>query len=435
MCRKVINIFIIVFILLSTQIRAQNLTGDEKDNILLNVIEKLETIYPFPEISEKTIIALQSQISNGFYDEHNSPNDFATQVTNSLEEFSNDKHLDLIYNPQLAQALLEETSNDLAYTKEEAKIEIWNNYGFKELSILDGNIGYLNLSVFFATEYAGKIADISMNYFSNCNALIIDLRQNGGGWGDMVDYLLSYFIDNTEPLLINISQSTLDSSYYSSVIPAYVSGQKLTKIPIYILTSPVTASAAEGFTSNLKFFNKNVTVVGKKTTGAENPVEHIAIDERFVLKIPAWKKIYSKNPNVWEGIGIQPDIEVESVDALKTAYLKALEELLITTNDKTAIDKYQWALDGISASYNNVEVNAIRKYSGTYGKIKIIFKDSRLYYQYGERQAKELIPISENYFVVGGLEYFRIKFVLTDDTIILKQIFIYGTEREYLKNE
>lgn len=209
------KICLLLLIFLSIQTAAQTLTSAEKTEILTKIINKLERIYPFPEISEKTVAGLKTQNAEGFYERTNSPVDFATQVTNSLEEFSKDKHLDLIYNPELSKALLEGTTSSSDYTDEEAKIEIWNNYGFKELKILEGNIGYLNLSVFFATEYAGKMADIAIAYFSNSNALIIDLRENGGGWGDMVSYLLAYFIDIDEPLLLNISESTLDSSVYS----------------------------------------------------------------------------------------------------------------------------------------------------------------------------------------------------------------------------
>ncbi len=429
------KIFFLLLAFLSVQIEAQTLTAAEKTNILSDVIQKLEIIYPFPEISEKIIIGLKTQISNGYYDGINSPIDFATQVTNSLEVFSNDKHLDLIYNPDLAKVLLEDSSVSSDYTEEEAKTEVWNNYGFKELKILEGNVGYLNLSVFFSTDYAGKIADISMAYFSNCNALIIDLRQNGGGWGDMVVYLLGYLIDNKEPLLLNITESTLDSSIYSEMVPTYVPGKKLTNIPIYILTSPATASAAESFTSHLKYFNTNVTIVGKKTKGAENPVEHIAIDENFVLQIPAWKKIYAKNPIVWEGVGINPDIEVDPGEAMVTAYKNALQKLLKTSNEQTAIDKYQWALDGLTASYDNTDINSIKKYAGSYGKIQIKLNNDKLYYQFEDRPAILLIPISDDYFLAEGVDYFRIKFISNGDMIIMKQIFTYGNEREYSKNE
>jgi len=46
-----------------------------------------------------------------------------------------------------------------------------------------------------------------------------------------------------------------------------------------------------------------------------------------------------------------------------------------------------------------------------------------------------MIPISDDYFVVEGLSYFRIKFIKNENTIILKQVFTYGTEREYIKSE
>jgi hypothetical protein len=427
--------FFLLLMLLSVQIHAQTITATEKTEILSDVIQKIERIYPFPEISEKIIAGLNKQISNGYYDGINSHVDFATQVTYSLEEFSNDKHLDLLYNPELAKALLKETSNSSDYTKEEAKTEIWNNYGFKELKILDGNVGYLNLSVFFSTNYAGKIADAAMAYFSNCNALIIDLRENGGGWSDMVVYLLAYFIDNTEPLVLNITESTLDSTIYSEVVPTYVPGPKLTNIPIYILTSPVTASAAEAFTSHLKYFNKLTIIVGKKTKGAENPVEHLAVDENFVLQIPAWKKLYTGNPIVWEGIGIEPDIEVVPEDALSTVYKNALQKLLKAANDQTAMEKYKWALDGLSAGYDNIDINSIKEYVGSYGKIQIKFRDDKLYYQTDGGFSGLMIPISDDYFVVEGLSYFRIKFIKNENTIILKQVFTYGTEREYIKSE
>jgi len=429
------KIIFLLLALVSVQLEAQTLTTAEKMDILSDVIQKLEIIYPFPEISEKIILGLKTQISNGYYDGINSPIDFATQVTNSLEKFSNDKHLDLIYNPDLAKVLREDSSVSSDYTEEEAKTEIWNNYGFKELKILEGNVGYLNLSVFFSTDYAGKIADISMAYFSNCNALIIDLRQNGGGWGDMVVYLLGYLVDNKEPLLLNITESTLDSSVYSEIVPTYVPGKKLTNIPIYILTSPATASAAEAFVSHLKYFNSNVTIVGKKTKGAENPVEHIAIDENFVLQIPAWKKIYAKNPIVWEGIGINPDIEVNPGEAMVTAYKHVLQKLLKTSNEQTAIDKYQWALDGLTASYDNAEINSIKEYAGGYGKIQIKLKNYKLYYQFEDRPPILLIPISNDYFLAEGVDYFRIKFITNGDIIIMKQIFTYGNESEYFKDE
>ena len=57
------KIFFLLLACLSVQIEAQTLTSAEKTDILSDVIKKLEIIYPFPEISEKIIIGLNTQIS------------------------------------------------------------------------------------------------------------------------------------------------------------------------------------------------------------------------------------------------------------------------------------------------------------------------------------------------------------------------------------
>ena len=433
MKNQTILLSLILIISIPFQLYSQTITNEEKDETIESIIRNIETVYPFQNISDKTIIKLKKQVAKGAYNKYRNPKEFATGITNDLEQFSNDKHLDLLYNPQMVQALSEESDSDgFAYTVEEAKIEMWNNYGFKELSILDGNIGFLNLTVFFATEYAGNIADNAMAFFANCNALIIDLRQNGGGWGDMVDYLLGYFINNKEPLLISIAQSTLDSTYYSSVIPNHVPNKKLNNIPIYILTSPTTASAAEAFVSWMKYLNDNVIIVGKTTSGAENPVSHIALNKDFVLQIPSWKKVYFKNTVSWERKGINPDIE--STDAKKTAHILALEKLSENTSDELTNDKIQWALNGLRANYDNPESENFKKYEGRYDNIKIKFDDGMLYCQYKERPFNKLIPISDTYFLVDGIDYYRIKFNVADRKIILHQIFSFGTEREIERN-
>jgi len=434
MIRKV-KLITLFLLLLSLHLCAQNNSDHRKKIVLDSVISKIEKVYPFQEISLKTINGLNEQINSGYFDKTETLNEFACKVTESLEELSKDKHLDLIYNPELAKILLADNSEaDVNYTIEEAKTELWNNYGFKELSILDGNIGYINLSVFFATEYAGKKADIAMNFFSDCNALIIDLRQNGGGWGDMVDYLLGYFIDYPSPLLLTITESNLDGSKYSEVVPQYVPGEKLTDIPIYLLTSPVTASAAESFTSHMKYFNKNVTIIGKRTKGAENPVLHIALNEDFILQIPGFKILYSANPIGWEGVGINPDIDVPVKDAKRTAHLMALENLINSSQDNNAIYKYQWAIDGLKAGYDIVSVKNIIKYSGKYDKIKVNYIDGKLYYQYAERPENLLIPISDDYFLVEGIDYFRVKFFSDKESVVMKLIYTYGYVKEIVRD-
>ncbi len=69
------------------------------------------------------------------------------------------------------------------------------NYGFTEIKVLEGNIGYLNLPCLQILNIGKEIATSAMNFLSNTNAIIIDLRTNGGGVPSMVQLLSSYFTD------------------------------------------------------------------------------------------------------------------------------------------------------------------------------------------------------------------------------------------------
>ena len=184
----------------------------------------------------------------------------------------------------------------------------------------------------------------------------------------------------------------------------------------------------------MKFFNKNVTLVGQKTRGAENPVEHIVINENFVLQIPAWKRIYSAIPVRWEGIGIEPDIEVEQDIAKKRAYSLAIEKLMSLTSDDTSLEKFQWALDGLNADYKKLNKKLLDKIVGQYDKIKIFYENEILYYKYEEHSPKKLIPISEDYFLVEGVDYFRVKFTWEDKITKIIRIYSYGIIRETIKD-
>jgi C-terminal processing protease CtpA/Prc len=302
-------------------------------------------------------------------------------------------------------------------------------YGFKELKILEGNIGYMVLSIFFSTKYAGETAITAMNYFSNCHALIIDLRKNRGGWDDMVTLLSSYFFDSEDNVIFAISHSTLDHSYYASMTSVYVPGKRLSDIPLYILTSPSTGSAAEAFTHIHKHLNPRATIVGEKTSGAENPVDHLALNSQFILRIPCWKKIYTFTDSRWEGEGIEPDIKVDADKALSVAHMEALKKLQKETADNAAKMKYQWVFDGLNARNNPVSVdrNRLQSYTGRYRDRIISYENGELYYQWGRRPKSRMIPISDIYFILESYDYFRIRFKKKEgDVVILEEVFTNG---------
>jgi len=417
----------------------EKLTGSRKKEIVEALCSNLEKLYPVPEIGKKTSLYIIKNFEDGKYSNYSSSSEFVQHLNDDLAFSSQDGHLGIIYDSVMASELKREKATGEkgdSYADITSEAERWNNYGFKELKILDGNIGYLNLQTFFSSKYAGETAAAAMNYFSNSNALIIDLRRNGGGWDDMVTFLASYFINSSDDITFSITHSTLDGSYFVSKPSVFVPGKKLTSIPVFILTSKSTASAAEAFTGIMKHFCKNSSIIGETTAGAENPVDDIALFGGYILRIPTYQKIFSYDKAGWEGKGIRPDVEVKSDSALEVAHITLLNKLKEEAKDKVVKNKYQWYIEGINALNNPVTVpeGIIRAYIGKYGNRNIYYENGSLYYQYKGRTKRKMLAISDEYFLIEDYDSYRIKFIRESNKVIgLNQVFNDGNITELTK--
>ncbi|UCG93305.1 MAG: S41 family peptidase [candidate division WOR-3 bacterium] len=429
------HIILIGFLICSLLFAQQGtiLTKTQQKEIIAELCEKIQNIYPFPEIAEQTISGLQTYYEEGKYSAYTDRSEFANYLTIDLEHLSNDTHFRFSFNPEVAVEMKKQKNHEVleeSLTAYEAEIEKWQNYGFKELKIMDGGIGYLDLRLFFATYYAGEVAVAAMNFFTNCNAVIIDLRYNGGGWDDMVNFLLSYFVESRGEVIFNVAQYTIDSSYYAGKTISYVPGKRFTNIPVYVLISRSTASAAEAFSSKIKYINSHAVLVGETSAGAENPISRVVIGDEFVLSIPSWRAVYQKYDTDWEGIGVKPDIEVAAEKALDVAHIDALRKLSETAVEEEVKEKYQWALDGVLAIGEPVSLpeDVLQAYAGNYGIRDIHFEDGVLYYQYKKRTKRRMLPVREDYFVVENYDFFRVRFTKEKGRITsLDEIFTDGS--------
>lgn len=398
------------------------ITQEEQKEVIESVCEKLEKFYAFHEVGLKTSQSIGKNFREGKYFDYKIRNEFVRQLNKDLAKISNDSHLEISYNPEMAARMREQeaTCEKKPFAALWADVYRWQNFGFKECKILDGNIGYMDLRVFVPAKYAGTTAVAVMNFFSNCNALVIDLRKNGGGWDTMVSFLASYFFDTDDPVLFSVSTSTLDDSYYSSMTSTCVPGKLLSDIPLYILTSGCTASAAEAFANIMKHLSDKTTLVGENTSGAEHPADRVVICDEFILKIPCFRRIYSAFNSSWEGVGVKPDIEASADTALYTAHMDALNKLMEKEDDEKRRDKYQWAIDGVRAIKEPALVASaiLKSYEGKYGKKAIYYEKGELFYEFKDVLSKRrLVPISDNYFLIENSDDFRIRFVKEKDTV------------------
>jgi retinol-binding protein 3 len=105
-------------------------------------------------------------------------------------------------------------------------------------------------------------AAAAMAFVSETEALIVDIRRNGGGEPDAVAALSSYFF--AEPVHLNDLYFRPDNSTHQYWTFPGVPGKRYTDREIYVLTSKRTGSAAEEFAYNLKQL-KRAVIVGEVT--------------------------------------------------------------------------------------------------------------------------------------------------------------------------
>lgn len=318
------------------------LNEKEKNAIVSSIKTHLEESYIDLDLSKKMIIELDKNLKFNKYKKITSPDEFSKKLTEDLQSISKDLHLNVRYEPgRIAQekhAVSPEIQLEMEKKTALQMAEI--NYGFEEAKILEGNIGYLNLRQFADIKYAEETATAAMNFLSNTNAIIIDLRNNGGGVPSMMQLLSSYFFDKTPVLLSDFYErkTNTKTQLYSF---ENVNGKRSTNKPLYILTSKHTFSAAEAFTYTLKHLNK-ATVVGEITKGGANRTKRIHLNDEFTIAVPYLQSIHPVTKTNWEGKGVEPGIKTNEADAFVVAYIDAVKKTF-KRNKNTVLNKIGYA--------------------------------------------------------------------------------------------
>jgi hypothetical protein len=293
-----------------------------RGRVINGAIAMLDEFYVFPEVAKKMGIAVRGRAKRGEYDSVTDGNAFAKLLTSHFQDVSHDKHLFVSFSPMRLPEDSPTPSADAMARYREAMREA--NCSFEKVEHLTGNIGYVKFNGFADPEDCGPTAIAAMNFLANVDALIFDLRQNGGGDPKMVALLSSYLFA-TETHLNDLWTRKGDETQQFWTLP-YVPGKRLPSIPVYVLTSHRTFSGAEEFTNNLKVL-KRATIVGEVTGGGAHPVTGHRIDDRFTIGVPFARAINPVTKTNWEGVGVEPDVKVSAADALTTAQALALKEV------------------------------------------------------------------------------------------------------------
>jgi hypothetical protein len=306
---------------------------DTRREVVEKVAETLKDHYVYPEIGETMSSALLGALENHDYDELTTPQGFCERLTTDLQTISKDLHVRVRYNeePSLVQPPSTEYSpEDVAAFTDMARRA---NHGFYKVERLAGNIGYLDLRNFWDAgwEGAGDTAAAAMSLLYHTEALIFDLRRNGGGSPTMVALLISYLV-GADPVHLNSFYSRSEDKTTQSWTQAYVPGKRMADKPVYVLTSNRTFSGAEEFSYNLKNL-KRATLIGETTGGGAHPGGDVFVHPHYRVFVPIGRPINPVSGTNWEGTGVEPDIAVPQEQALAVAHRMALKDLLDKLGD------------------------------------------------------------------------------------------------------
>jgi retinol-binding protein 3 len=349
--------------------------------VVKDIVRLAREKYVFPEVGERTAVELESLWKNGRYSSAKNERELAEQLTIDLRRVSQDQHWAVLFDPLgSAGAVDPEHERDpdrlAGYLEAQRKL----NYGFQRVEILKGNIGYIDLRSLQPCEFGGETAVAAMEFVANCDALIFDLTRNHGGYPSMELLLISYLVER-KPVLINtFYYRPTDDTQQFWTFP-HVPGRRMPDIPVYVLVSVETGSAAEAFAYELKSIHRAL-IVGEATLGAAHPVNKEVIQNAFTVLLPYGRPINAITGTNWEGTGVEPHIAVPAGDALHAAHVLALRGSIDKTSDAAQKADLEWDLEIVDSEYvpAGAGVEDLERCAGRFGKRTFFVKDGALFY-------------------------------------------------------
>ena len=283
----------------------------------------IEREYFDPDLATRMAQSLRTRSSQGHYAAARTWGALAQALTRDVFPLSHDKHLDVRVAPDRSAP-----AASPAETRETRARRA--NYGVQRIEVLGGNVGYLNLTSFYRPEEAVDTLSAAMRLLRSADALIVDMRENGGGSPETVAWLLSHFFDTADLPLFEIVPRTGAAQHYATAREP-IAERNHTR-PTFVLTARGTFSAGEGFPFVLQE-RRRAVIVGEPTAGAANPGRPYPAGDHLEVTVPNGQVRTAVTRSNWEGRGVTPDVPVPASDALRVAHIQALRALLKATAD------------------------------------------------------------------------------------------------------
>jgi hypothetical protein len=294
-------------------LRPQPLTPERRASTIEAAARCLEENYVFPEVGAKMAADVRARLASGGYDQVRTELALERRLVDDLRAISRDLHLRLWLDPESDQP-----ASRPRQRHDDGRSE---NFTFRRVEILEGNVGYVRFDAFLDGEAAERTAAAALGFLAHANAIVFDLRFNGGGSPSMIRFITSWLFAKRTHLndMVDRDGTVVEEYWTLDDIP----GEPFEMtVPVYVLTSNRTFSGAEEFAYNLKAL-KRATIIGERTGGGAHPTRTQRINDRFVMGVPFMRACNPWTKTNWEGTGVEPDIGVPADAALDRALVEA----------------------------------------------------------------------------------------------------------------
>ncbi|WP_051948810.1 S41 family peptidase [Methylosinus sp. PW1] len=283
------------------------------DDAIRQIVERAATeirvAYVDPDKGESAARTIENAAAAGDYAAIETPEQLASRLTSDLQAVVPDAHLRVIRLPRPIPDGLRAPASQPA-----------SRSGFERVDRLKGNIGYVRLARFIPLASFKEPANSAMRLLADVDALIVDLRGNGGGDPASVAYLCSFFFDSARPVHVNDlvwrERGTMNfrkDAFWTEPTPV-----QHFATPLYILAGPQTFSGGEEFVYDMKTLGR-AQVIGATTKGGANPGGVLPLGSGLGVFVPSGRAENPITKSNWEGRGVEPDVRVDPDAAFAVA--------------------------------------------------------------------------------------------------------------------
>ncbi len=287
--------------------------------VLDSLIDRLLDSYIFPDRATAAEQLLRARYGAGAYPSVAGPA-LCDQINADLLEVTDDRHLRLIWHD-----VADSSQDDADLINELRERFRRENHGVRRTERLPGNVGLIELTLIPELSAAAPTLEAAMRLVEHTEALIIDLRSTLGGSPDAVAFLASFLFPDGETRLSDIVEGPYGPArqFWTA---GYLPGPRYLDREVYALTSSHTFSGGEALAYDLQALRRAI-IIGEPTRGGAHPSEVVSLAAHIELRLPSARTVSPITGGNWEGVGVQPDIQVAAREALTVAHTGALDAI------------------------------------------------------------------------------------------------------------